>query len=279
MTGETQPQAAESGSGVRAAALYLLSALAFVLGTATTIYFAYSMPGGTEMRGGWTMSMMWMPMADQSWPAATATFLSMWFAMMVAMMLPSALTMLRDFQRALYARGCSGMPLALAACGYFLVWLAVGGIAYVVGTLTGYAAMRWPAFSRAVPVLSGAALLVAGCIQFTPWKMAALRHCRDTHVRPASPRPNQSRIGWRHGLDQGAACVVCCSGFVLALIVLGAMNLAVMLFVAVAIAGEKLLPKPEIFVRLCGYFGLIAGTVMIAHGLFDCAGSTCGVFD
>ena len=47
-----------------------------------------------EMPGGWRMSMMWMRMPAQTWAASAASFLLMWLAMMVAMMLPSAMPMM-----------------------------------------------------------------------------------------------------------------------------------------------------------------------------------------
>jgi predicted metal-binding membrane protein len=43
------------------------------------------------MAGGWTMSMVWMKMPDQSLAVAAASFLGMWLIMMLAMMLPSLL--------------------------------------------------------------------------------------------------------------------------------------------------------------------------------------------
>jgi len=46
-----------------------------------------------EMPGGWTMSMMWMRMPGQTWFASALSFQFMWLAMMVTMMMPSALPM------------------------------------------------------------------------------------------------------------------------------------------------------------------------------------------
>ena len=43
------------------------------------------------MPGGWSMSMAWMSMGNQSALAHAAMFLVMWAVMMVAMMLPSVL--------------------------------------------------------------------------------------------------------------------------------------------------------------------------------------------
>ena len=64
---------------------------------------------------------------------------------------------------------------------------------------------------------------------------------------------------WRRGLELGACCAACCSGFMLALLVLGSMNLFVMTILALAISGERLLPKPGIAVR-------VSGAVMLAIG-------------
>ena len=248
---------------VRDSGLVATSLLAFSASAAATFTFSRSMPEGMEMPGGWTMSMLWMLIDDSTWPESAAMFLLMWLAMMVTMMLPSALPMLRNFGRALDARGLAsvGMPVALAACAYFLVWLAVGGGVYLIGMAIAQAAMQWEAFSRAMPVLSGAALVVAGCYQFTRWKMAGLHRCRDllAGIRDGP------WAGLRHGLRQGASCVVSSSGSMLVLLALGAMNLAVMALVAVFIALEKSVPKPEWVVRLSGLLALGAGTVMIAR--------------
>jgi predicted metal-binding membrane protein len=53
----------------------------------------------------------------------------------------------------------------------------------------------------------------------------------------------------------------------LALLVLGAMNLTVMILIAATIATEKLVSKPELFVRIFGIAALIAGAVAIARSL------------
>ena len=68
------------------------SALFFIASTATTISICRSMSGGMAMPGGWTMSMAWMRMQDQNWPAAVFAFVGMWFVMMAAMMLPAVPT-------------------------------------------------------------------------------------------------------------------------------------------------------------------------------------------
>ncbi len=53
------------------------------------------------MPGGWSMSMMWMPMCGQTWPRVAASFVGMRIAMMTAMMLPSVAPVLWRYREAL----------------------------------------------------------------------------------------------------------------------------------------------------------------------------------
>ena len=46
------------------------------------------------------MSMAWMRMHGEMWPATAASFLGMWIVMMVAMMMPSLVPMLLRYREA-----------------------------------------------------------------------------------------------------------------------------------------------------------------------------------
>src|SRR5262249_39380298 len=131
-----------------------------VLSIAATLYFCRSMAGGMPMPGGWTMSMAWMRMPGQGWPAAAAMFLAMWLSMMVAMMLPSAAPMFFRYRHA-----------AFVGLGYFSAWFVLGIPVYVVGIGVASAAMGSSSFSRTIPFLAGATVIVAGIIQLLPSKM------------------------------------------------------------------------------------------------------------
>src|SRR5258707_6286398 len=106
----------------------------------------------TEMPGGWTMSMMWMRMRGQTWFGAALSFQFMWLAMMVAMMLPSALPMFLKTRR-------PSASLCWMASGYFAIWLAAGIGVYALGVAFATFATRSELFSRAVPWLLGASLI------------------------------------------------------------------------------------------------------------------------
>lgn len=234
----------------------------FVFCSALTLYFVCTMAGGMAMPGGWTMSMMWMRMPGQSWPAAGAAFVAMWVAMMSAMMLPSALPMLLLYRRVLNFRGAARVALATWAvgAGYFAVWTGFGVGAYALGIVVNQAAMRAEAFSRAIPIVSAAALVTAGVYQLTPWKTACLRHCRDPMYLMAE---HLGRRGWRDafslGLHHGAFCAGCCWGLMLVQLELGVMSVGAMVLVATVIAAEKLLPTGVLVARAVGVVAIVAG--------------------
>src|SRR5262245_58287190 len=94
-----------------------------------------------EMPGGWTMSMMWMRMPGHTWAVSASTFQLMWSAMMVAMMLPSALPMFLNAKRA-------PISLSVVATGYFAVRVAARVGIYALGVGFASAVMRWETFSR-----------------------------------------------------------------------------------------------------------------------------------
>jgi predicted metal-binding membrane protein len=224
--------------------------LAFAASVSATAYFCRSMCCEMEMPGGWTMSMMWIRMPGQTWAASATSFLLMWLAMMVAMMLPSALPTFLKTERAT-------VSLCVMATGYFAVWLAVGAGVYALGVAFAAAAMRWEFFSRAVPVLSGAALIAAGALQLTRWKMTGLLRCRSPlGCVCACP---EGETNFRLGCRQGAVCCLCCTAPMLIMLVLGMMNPLVMIGVAIVIAAEKLLPRPTIVARLVGISAIIRG--------------------
>jgi len=226
---EPRPSTGLLGAG---AALFAISA-------AVTIGWGASMAAmpGMPMPGGWTMSMAWMRMPEQTWLGAATSFLGMWSVMMVAMMVPSLMPMLWRHRLAL--GDASGRRVAaqslLVGAGYFLVWAAQGALIFPLGVAVAAAAMRWPLLARAVPLGVGAVVLGAGVLQVTPWKARHLACCRGQH--PAGRAADAS--AFQHGLRLGLHCGACCAGLTAVLLVLGVMDLAVMAAVTVAVTAER----------------------------------------
>ena len=231
----------------------------FIAGALATVYFYRPMCCDMKMPGGWTMSMMWMQMPGQTWFTAGINFLLMWFAMMIVMMMPGALPMFLKTRRRLTS-------LCYMASGYFVIWLIVGIVIYALGVELASVAMQSESFSRIVPLLLGAWLITAGIIQFTLWKMIHLLRCRSFGGCSISFLPHEK--SFRVGCKQGAESCACCAAPMTIQLALGIMNPLVMIVVAIFIAAEKLLPRPEITTRVVGITAIAAGVTMSIGGDF-----------
>src|SRR5215471_1576751 len=133
-------------------AFFCVSALLFVVSAGVTVVWCTSMSavGEMPMPGGWTMSMAWMRMPEQTWPAAAASFLGMWVVMMLAMMLPSLVPMLRRYRQAVGRTGETrlGRLTALVGTAYFVVWTVFGMAVYPLGVALAAVEMQHPGLAR-----------------------------------------------------------------------------------------------------------------------------------
>jgi len=207
-----------------------------------------------------------MTMPQQTWYGAAAGYLGMWMAMMLPMMLPSVIPMVSRYRRSV--RGAEGIHLhgltALVGVGYFGIWAAFGAAAYAAGAGVVAAEMRWAAVTPWLPVAAGVALLVAGGVQFTPWKARQLARCRAGSGCGRPPAPG-ALGAWRHGLRLGVRCSLCCGSLMLALLAIGMMDLVAMAAVTLAISAERLAPVPLRVVRVAGVAIVVIGVLTIAR--------------
>jgi predicted metal-binding membrane protein len=245
-----------------------VSALLFVTSAALTAVWYESMSGMREMPmpGGWSMSMTWMRMPEQTWAAAAASFIAMWLVMMIAMMLPSLVPMLRRYRQALGRAGETrvGRLTALVGAGYFSVWTAFGVAIFPLGVGLATIEMRLPALARAVPSSIGVVVLIAGVLQFTPWKLHHLACCRETSPSGCTLSSDLG-AAWRHGFGLGLHCGYCCANLTAILLVTGVMDLRAMTVVTAAITAERLAPDGERVARAIGVVVLGAGLFLVAR--------------
>jgi len=255
MTNQLQPANSTGRDEVRKPTKFIVaSVLIFIASVSVTVYFCSSMCCDMEMPGGWTMSMMWMRMPGQTWLESGLTFLLMWLTMMIAMMMPSALSMFLKTKR-------QWTSLCYMASGYFVIWLVAGLGIYIAEAVFAMIAMRSELYSRTVPLILSASLITAGVIQFTRWKKTNLLRCRSAFGCGVSC--TQQETSFRLGCKQGAACCICCAAPMTIQLALGIMNPFVMIAVAIIITAEKLLPHPEVTARLIGIAAIFAGIAMI----------------
>jgi predicted metal-binding membrane protein len=249
-------------------AFFGLSALIFAASAAVTLLWCGSMSamGGMPMPGGWTMSMAWMRMPGQTWPGAAASFLGMWVVMMLAMMMPSLVPMLGRYRQAVGRTDDRrlGRLTALVGVGYFFVWTVVGMAAFPVGIALAAIEMQSPALARAVPIVIGVVVMIAGTLQLTAWKARHLACCREAPGR-THPLPDDAGTAWRHGVRLGLHCSHCCAGLMAILLVIGVMDLRTMAVVAAAITFERLAPSGERVARTIGVIIVAAGLLLTAR--------------
>ena len=236
----------------------------FAASLAVTIVSCTSMSamGEMPMPGGWTMSMAWMQMQEQTWSAAAASFLGMWVVMMAAMMLPSLVPMLWRYRRAVDRTGEMrlGRLTALVGVGYFFVWTVCGMTVFLLSAALAAIEMQQPALARVIPIAVGLVVLIAGALQFTTWKAHHLACCREAPGCGRTLRANAS-TAWRHGLRLGIHCSCCSAGLTVILLVMGFMDPRAMTVVAALITLERLAPAGERVARAIG-------SVVVGTGLF-----------
>lgn len=201
----------------------------------------------------------WTMPPDADWlPGHWAGTLAMWAVMMAAMMLPSALPMVRTFADLAARRGAPGDARAFVA-GYLGVWGAFSAIATVAQWLLQAAGWTDPMVVSTSAPLSAALLLIAGAYQFTPLKRLCLAGCRTPLGfllgEWRAGRRGAIVMGWRHGV----LCVGCCWALMALLFVGGVMNLAWVAALAVAVAIEKLAPGGERIAPALGVLLIGAG--------------------
>lgn len=205
----------------------------------------------------------------------------MWLAMTAVMMGPVVYPWLRALWR-IEARGGPRKEVgagtvgaqrgrsALAAIipfagGYMLAW--TGFSAAAAGVQVALAAMSLPVpFAMDAPLLSAAALGLAGAFQLTSLKEACLSHCRSpagfllTRWRPGAGAA--ARLGVEHGLY----CVGCCWALMALALAVGMIHLVWMGLLMAVMVAETVLPFGARLTRPVGAALLaLAAAILILH--------------
>lgn len=242
-------------------------ALLFVAAaTATILCYAWMPSTNTEpMPGGGMLPSAWAAMCGRSPQESAATFLAMWSAMTVAMMLPSLAPALWRW----HASQATGRATRLAggvatvALGYFAVWTLVGACVFVASLASTAFALREPGIASVFPIAGGMVVALAGAMQLSAWKTRHLAACRE---RPAHGHDRSAGLAsaWRHGLHLGRHCVCSCAGWTVALFATGFMDTGAMTLATVAITAERLAADGRTIARVSGAIVLGLGLARVA---------------
>ena len=237
---------------IAALSVIIVAGWAYVLSGAGMGMSAFDMTSitralGPSHDGTADMAAMATPAA---WNAGYAVLMAtMWWVMMIAMMLPSAAPMIllhaKVDRRQHLREGETGGVLSTGTflLGYLLVWglfsVAAAGLQWA---FEGAGVLSPMTLNSTNAVFAGFILLFAGIYQLTPIKRACLRHCRgpisflSRHWRPGA------RGAFVMGLHHGAYCIGCCWGLMAILFFGGIMNLYWVIGLALIVLMEKVMP-------------------------------------
>ena len=202
-----------------------------------------------------------LPEGAWSFSAAAVTA-SMWSAMTLAMMLPSASPMILTYAEIAETAARKSerivSPLVIAA-GYASVWLVFSLLATVIQIVLTRAALLNTGITSASGILAGAIFIGAGVYQFSALKHACLTHCQNPF--PFFFTNWATTLGgvFRLGVEQGLYCLGCCWAMMMVMFAVGAMNVAWMAGLAAVMTIEKLLTGRR-FAHGVGVALIVVGT-------------------
>ncbi len=218
-----------------------------------------------------SMSDMSMVMTPAVWTLGYAILIfTMWWIMMVAMMLPSATPMLLLFARVNRKEKSGGrpyVPTAVFAAGYLTAWgafsITAAGVQWMLVQLGWLSGVMATTSTR----LGGVILIAAGAWQLTPIKHVCLRHCRSPlSFLVGSWRPGH-RGAFRMGLEHGTYCLGCCWFLMGLLLFGGVMNLYWVAGLAAYVLIEKTVPMGQWLAQITGA-GLVAWGALLLTTAF-----------
>jgi len=194
------------------------------------------------------MAEMWMPpYSAWQWQFTDFTVVySMWAVMMAAMMLPSAVPMIKAFSKSCRQRYGSDTPYStLFSLAYLLVWLVFSVILTVLQWQLHDLQWLSRMMENSNAFLAAGILITAGIYQFTALKNACLQHCRSPFSFLLNSWQNGRQGAFKMGLIHGSSCVGCCWAQMLIMFAVGVMNITAMVLITLFILLEKSLPANE----------------------------------
>jgi len=198
-----------------------------------------------------------------------ALVLIMWCAMALAMMLPTAASMIVTYAQiaeTAWLKGETVVSPHVLAVGYVSVWIVYACAATLLQWGLARAALLDPALVPVSGLFSGAVFLLAGSYQFSALKHACVTRCQrplpfffaNWTARPAAV--------FRLGLRQGLYCLGCCWALMLVVFAVGVMNVVWMALLGVIMTAEKVATTTRVS-RVLGVIFFAIGMSFIAASL------------
>jgi predicted metal-binding membrane protein len=167
----------------------------------------------------------WMMTRRWDWPHMALLF-AMWSAMMVGMMLPSAMASIVGQGRTQGGTPAIRVaPVGAFVAAYVLVWMLFSLAATLAQRAMYELHLLSPMMEPATTGLAGSLLLAAGIYQLFPFKRTCLASCRGLAGLPLQDRTVAE--AFRVGMHYGHECLASNWLLMLLLFAGGVMNLAV----------------------------------------------------
>ena len=207
----------------------------------------------------------WLLAGEVGAGEAFAIHLGAWQAMVAAMMLPTALPLVRMFSAAASGQPHPGTAMAGLVGGYLAVWAGFGAVAFG-GDLALHAGIEASALLRSIEwAIAGSTLALAGAFQFTRLKDACLRQCRHPGPFLLHHYRRGLRGAFKLGARHGAFCVGCCWALMLIMFAVGVANLLWMALLTAVMVHEKTRPRGREGVPVTGVALLGAAAVVLPY--------------
>ena len=198
--------------------------------------------------------------------AALGIHLVAWQAMVAAMMLPTALPLIRLFSSVSRGHERPGVAMGAFLGSYALVWTGFGAAAFLGDVRLHHLVDATPWLETHPWVIAGSTLALAGLFQFSSLKDRCLRECRHPaaflmqHYRRRGVEA-AFRLGMRHGLF----CLGCCWALMLVGFAAGVANLWWMAALTALMAYEKVGRHGDRLVPVAGTAFIALSALVLVH--------------
>jgi predicted metal-binding membrane protein len=228
-----------------------------------TASWAYLLQGAGMPMG--HMSMMNF-MNQTSWDLNYSIIIFvMWWVMMVAMMLPSAMPMVLIFNTLNKRMGDRKLSTVYVfAAAYLSVW---GGFS-LIATMIQFVLVQYDLLATMGPVnhriFSASILIMGGLWQFTSFKNSCLEKCRSPLQFLSENWHTGKRASFAMGSKHGMFCLGCCWFLMALLFYGGVMNLFWIIGLTIFVLIEKIIPSVRFFSNITGAALLTWGLLLLA---------------
>ena len=176
-----------------------------------------------------------------------------WVTMITAMMLPSAVPLLRLFTGVSQNQRRAALVITAFVGGYLAVWTVFGWMALGFDAATHAAVEASPWLDERPHLVAAAVLALAGAFQFSSLKDRCLSTCRHpaafllSHYRRGAR--TALRMGWSHGLF----CLGCCWALMTVAFAAGMTDLRLMAGFTALMTYEKVGRHGDVVARVAGF--------------------------